>query len=181
MPANNIQQHSFSDQDRLFFDTNVWFFIYGPQTQSNERRQRIYSNAFRDIISHRSRIFIDVLVLAEFVNRMARFYFDLWCEENQLAPEYKEFRSMNEFKPIASEIEQAAQMILVDSTPLESGFSRIDISALLRDFEKGQQDFNDLVIVKICQANHLTLVTDDSDFRSAALQILTSNSRLLNP
>jgi len=181
MPANNIQQYTFSDQDRLFFDTNVWFFIYGPQSHSDERRQRIYSNAFREIFSRRSRIFIDVLVLAEFVNRMARFYFDFWCEDNKLTPNYKDFRSMDEFKPIASEIEKAAQMILVDSTPIETGFSRMNISALLKAFENSQQDFNDLVIVNICQTNRLTLVTDDSDFRSANIPILTSNNRLLNP
>ena len=180
MPANNIQRYTFSNQDRLFFDTNVWFFIHGPQSHSGERRQRVYSNAFRDIISHGSKIYIDVLVLAEFVNRMARFYFDLWCEENHLTPEYKEFRSMDEFRPVASEIEKAAQMILIDSTPIETGFSHLDISTLLKTFEKSQQDFNDLVIVNVCQTNHLTLVTDDSDFRSANIQILTSNNRLLN-
>lgn len=180
MSASNIQQYSFSERDLLFFDTNIWFFIYGPQTSSDEKRQRIYSNAFRNIISHGSKIYIDVLVLAEFINRMSRFHYDLWCEENQLTPSYKEFRSMNCFKPIVSEIEQAAQMILTDAISIETGFSRMNTLNLLKTFQEGKQDFNDLIIVNICQSKRYKLVTDDSDFIGSEIEVLTSNKRLLN-
>ncbi|MHC1772828.1 MAG: PIN domain-containing protein [Flexilinea sp.] len=179
MSASNNQQYSFSENDRLFFDTNIWFFIYGPQSSSDINRQRIYSSAFRDIISRNCKIFIDVLVLAEFINRMARFSFDLWCEENQLSINYKDFRSMDVYKPIVFEIEKTAQMILVDSIPIESGFSQMDISSILKTLQNGQQDFNDLSIVNTCQINHLKLITDDSDFKSTNIEILTSNLKLL--
>jgi len=180
MPANNIQRYSFTNQDRLFFDTNIWLYIYGPQGPSGERRQRIYSNAFRDIISLGIKIYIDVLVLSEFVNRTARFHYDLWCDENQTSVDYKDFRSMAEFKEIASGIEKDAQLILVDSKLIETGFTRMDLKTLLKTFENNQQDFNDLIIINVCHTNHLTLVTDDGDYGGANIPILTSNSRLLN-
>jgi predicted nucleic acid-binding protein len=178
MAAINIQRYIFSEQDRLFFDTNIWFFIYGPQSKL-DGRQRIYSNAFHSIISNGGKIYIDILVLAEFINRVARFHYDIWCDENQSTLNYKEFRSSENFKSIAKEIEIASQMILLDSTQIETGFTKINISSLLTSFVQKQQDFNDLVIENICQINQLKLVTEDRDFKGTNIQILTSNRKLL--
>ena len=180
MTAINIQNYSFSEQDRLFFDTNIWVFIYGPQSYSDSRRQKIYSGAFQSIITNGGKIYLDILVLTEFINRMTRFYYDLWCEENNMSLNFKDFRSMEEFKQITKEIEIASNMILIDSIQIESGFAKMNVSSLLKCFTQKQIDFNDLVIENICQENHLKLVTDDRDYLESNVQILTSNKKILN-
>jgi predicted nucleic acid-binding protein len=50
----------------------------------------------------------------------------------------------------------------------------------IRFFEAGKQDFNDLLIGEICRRNKLTLVTDDEDFSSQGIPILTANALLAN-
>lgn len=177
MAVNRIQSYTFSNKDRIIFDTNIWFFIHGPQS-IDDQRQKIYSKAFHEIISNESKLYIDVLIMAEFVNRVARFYYDLWCEENNLSVDFKQFRTMEDCKQIVTEIEIAAQMILIDAKPIETGFSSMDISTVLTSFKECKHDFNDLIIIDLCRRNGLILVTDDSDFINADIDILTSNKKL---
>ncbi len=181
MPVNNIQCYHFTDQDRLFFDANIWVYIYGPQTQTNRYQHRIYSGVYKDIISRGSKIYIDVVVLSELINRVARFHYNLWQENQHKSIGYKEYRAMDEFKPIASDIKSIVHMILVDSKPVDTCFSQMDQRVLMDSFESENTDFNDLIIINVCRMNNLVLITHDSDMRNADIQILTSNRQLLNP
>ncbi|MDQ7785688.1 MAG: hypothetical protein RDU20_22600, partial [Desulfomonilaceae bacterium] len=61
------------------------------------------------------------------------------------------------------------------------GFETCDISRLLNDFAQGSEDFNDQVIVEVCRAHGLKLITDDGDFRGAGLDVLTANPNLFTP
>ena len=40
-------------------------------------------------------------------------------------------------------------------------------------------DFNDQVITEICKSNGFTLITNDSDFKTQEIPILTANTSLL--
>ena len=50
---------------------------------------------------------------------------------------------------------------------------------LLNDYATGDYDFNDQVITEICKNNGFTLITNDSDFKTQDIPILTANSKLL--
>ncbi len=183
MPAGKIkaiQQYPFSESDRLFFDTNVWLFIYGPQGDPNDSQVRTYSGAYTDILNRNARIFIDALTLSEFINRYARLEYKFWKEENSIDVDFKEFRNSADFETIAQDIELAAHGILTDARAIESGFSKINTISLMQQYGKGKSDFNDLMIVEVCKSNQLTLITDDGDFRDADIPILTNNRRLLH-
>jgi predicted nucleic acid-binding protein len=179
--AKNIRSYSFQKTDRLFFDTNIWLEINNPFGNETGEKVRVYSNAYREIITQGIKIFIDVVVLSEFINRTTRLSFAQWVDEDPDRKEiqFKKYRTTSEFTSTKKAIESAVQTILMDCKPIETGFSSFDLSALISNFGLGQFDFNDLVIVETCKAYHLVLVTDDGDFQSSSIPILTYNHKLL--
>ncbi len=180
--AKNIRSYSFQPTDRLFFDTNIWLDINNPFGNEIGEKVRVYSNAYREIITHGIKIFIDVVVLSEFINRTAHLSYAQWVEEspNRKEIEFKKYRSTSDFANTKKVIETAAQTILIDCKPIETGFSSFNLTALISNYCLGQYDFNDLVIVETFKAHHLVLVTDDADFQGSSIPILTYNRKLLS-
>jgi len=176
----DITVHSFADTDKLFFDTNIWLYLYGPQGAPNDRKTQIYSNALAKAVRAKSQIWLDVLVVSEFVNRFARMEYDIHFPDRTRRPEFKQFRNHPDFQPISRAIVATVRNILKFATRIESGFSDIDINALLTEFETIPNDFNDQVLACLCKNNSLMLVTHDLDFKSKGVDILTANSRILN-
>jgi predicted nucleic acid-binding protein len=176
--AHHIDGYQFSAADRLLFDANVWLFLYGPGYRPSDRRAGLYSAAYKRILEVQCRIFIDALVLSEFVNVLARLAFHS-LPPGKKPENYKTFRRSPAFKPVAKSIADACRRILAACLRIESGFSLIDVDALLGRYEVGKADFNDQILAQLCQRQGLTLVTDDGDFRESALKIVTANRRLL--
>jgi predicted nucleic acid-binding protein len=179
MPATvrRLSTYRFGDTDRLLFDANIWLFLYSPQYGPQDRRVRIYSAGLKNILAARSRIFIDALVLSEFINTSARFAYN----RSQPKPvDFKTYRNSSAFVPVARAISDACRRILRYATRIESDFASLDINALLTSYASGKIDFNDQVIAQLCNQDGLALVTHDADLRGLALNILTENPRLLN-
>ena len=176
--ARMIAEHRFQPTDNLLLDANVWLVLYGPQGNHNDYRTKLYSEAFKRILSAGSTIHIDVLVTSEFINSYARFEYKLAIRRG-MGAEFKEFRQSNEFPHVAKRIGADAKRILQYCRCIDSGFSTSDIAALLTDYEAGETDFNDQILARICKSNGLILVTNDSDFKNSGVPILTANKRLL--
>lgn len=47
------------------------------------------------------------------------------------------------------------------------------------EYEDGGSDFNDQIIRELCRSKGLKLITDDGDFKSQGIAVLTANQRLL--
>jgi predicted nucleic acid-binding protein len=182
MTTNNIRSYTFQKSDRLFFDTNIWLAINNPFGHRVDERAKAYSNAYREIITLGLKIFIDVNVLSEFINRSTRQRFELWKEEDLTRREvdFKTYRSSEDYKDTRQAVAAATQTILVDCVAVDTLLSRIDLVQMISDFGNGQFDINDQLIVEVCRANHFMLVTDDSDYRGVSVPILTYNRRLLS-
>lgn len=158
-------------------DANIWLSVYGPMAYQRSRAL-IYANAIRDIRKAGCFIFVDVLIISEFINTYARW------EHKQSASrmsKFKDFRKSAAFVTIAEDIAVNTKRIIKQCQRCHSDFVSIDIEELLTEFEKGKSDFNDQIFSKICKNNGLVLVTDDGDFKDSGLTILTANSRLLKP
>ncbi len=80
---------------------------------------------------------------------------------------------------MAQSIATHVKQIMKHSTRIESDFVTLPIDDLLTDYETGNFDFNDQVITEICKSNGFTLITNDSDFKTQEVPILTANSNLL--
>ena len=177
----SISSYDFKPEHRLFVDTNFWMFVYGP-ISPGDKRQKIYSQALNDMLKAESRIYIDVLIVSEFINRYARIRFKLKQSQVQVGgrQDFKKFRQSKEFKPIAKEIADATRRLLKHCTRIESGFETLNIEMYIDEYSEGKSDFNDQVIAAICKQEKFRLVTDDSDFINAGISILTQNRKMLS-
>lgn len=171
----DISSYSFSKDDQLFLDANIWLSVYGPMAYKRSRAL-IYSNAIRDIRRASCFVFVDVLIISEFINTYARWEHK---QSSSRKKNFKDFRKSSDFAPIAKDITANAKRIIKQCQRCSSNFTGVDIEALLTEFEKGDSDFNDQIFSEICKDKGLVLVTDDADFKGSKLTILTANSSLL--
>ena len=123
---NKVSDYNFTSQDRLFLDTNIWFYLYGPEGSSSHWVQ-IYSTIFNRMLSAKSQIYIDVLVLSELINTYSRTQ---WRFVARHIESFKGFRNSSHFKPVAQEIGAKVKSILESCSRIESGFATLATSFL---------------------------------------------------
>lgn len=175
--ASQISTYAFIPGDKLLLDTNVWFSIYGPVTP--DWKTAVYSRALREMISANCDVYVDVLILSEYINRYARLRHNILRYTVGIEPDFKKFRSSSDFKPIAADIGGDVKQIMKHCDTIESDLPACDINALIDEFEKADSDFNDQILAELCKRRNLKLVTHDADFKDRGLKILTANQRLL--
>lgn len=176
--ATEVRQYNFTPEDKLFLDANIWFYIFGPQEPEYQRSHwmAIYSDVLKDILNAKSQIYIDVLIVSEFINRYARLKFNVDAPTDI---DFKDFRKTKDFKLIAQDIAADVKGILQCCALVESGFEGLDLDGILNDYAKGDSDFNDKVITEICKNNGFILITNDSDFKTQEIPVLTANRYML--
>lgn len=175
----DITAYGFTNADKLFFDANIWLFIYGPQGNPADTRPGTYSSALKNALLAHSQIMVDVLVVSEFVNRFAHIEYDIRHPNKNQRLNFKQYRNSADFKPVAQTIVLALRNILKFASRVESGLSTIDINTLLVEFNNGGHDFNDQILERLCISQNLKLVTDDRDFKGKGVDILTANQHIL--
>jgi len=177
MSRKNIHNYTFNEDERLFFDANVWIYIYGPLIdKKSEYLSEIYSKALEGLL------FVDALVLSEFINTYARLEYTQ--RFTNIYQTFKKFRQSSDFKSVAEDIANNAKRILKLCQLCDLEFSTVNLMDTLSEYAQGKADYNDQLIAEICIDNDFTLVTHDADFlqlkKSNQLIILTANKRLLN-
>jgi predicted nucleic acid-binding protein len=178
--ASEISTYLFNPEDELLLDTNIWLRLYGPAAKSGDPRTTVYSKALGEMLAANCQIYIDVLILSEYINRYVRLRHNLLKARPGINPNFKQFRRSVEFKAIASDVAGDVRQILKHCDRLESNFAALDITGLVKEFEKGDSDFNDQVLAELCKSRNLTLVTHDGDFKDLGLNLLTANQNLLS-
>lgn len=173
--AQAVDTYSFTPEDQLLLDTNIWMLVYGPQ-RPGDRRVAAYSQALANMLAANSRIYIDVLIVSEFINTYARLK---WNVLGKPQGDFKLFRKSADFKPIAQEIAAGLKRVLTHCSRIESDFTTLGIDGLIEEYAAGDVDFNDQVLADMCRKRGLTLVTDDGDFSGQGIPVVTANKRLL--
>ncbi len=172
----SIGEHDFRQEEQLFLDTNIWLFVFGPQ-YPNRPEVETYSSAFHRILDVECSIFIDVIVVSEFINAYSRM---LWKQTRpRRNSKFKDFRNSPQFEPMAQEVADETTRILSHCSRLDSQFDQLNMSDLICEYAQGGVDFNDQVIGNLCRTRNLTLITDDRDFRNQGISVLTANENLL--
>ena len=173
----HVSHYTFRKDEHLFLDTNIWLSVYGPAAYTTPQ-SKVYSLALRKMREAQCIVFIDILVVSEFINGFARWEHKQRADTKEF--DFKEYRKSSAFKPVAREIEVNVKNILKQCSRISSDFMNIDMNQLLNEFKRGKADFNDQVIYEICKKNDLKLVTDDSDFRYKDIAVLTANQQLFH-
>lgn len=173
--AEEITHYDFKSSDDLLLDANVWLFIYGPQ-KPGDRKAAVYSEVLKKILAAESRIYIDVLIVSEFINAYARLRWKLLPASSD---NFKQFRKSGDFAHIAQDIAADVRRVLQHCMRVESGFEPLSIDVLLDEYAAGDSDFNDQILATLCKGKGLKLVTDDADFKRREISVVTANKRLL--
>ena len=180
--AHDLSGWSFSTEDRILPDANFWILVFGPAASvaNPELRVRNYSGALRTMLRQQVSMFIDVTIMSEFLNSLARLEFNSnFLGRGYGATDFKRFRNSTDFLPTARMIEGQFGKILRISQCLDHPFSDWDLPALLSAFGKGGEDFNDQLIVEVTKRYDLKLLTDDGDMTNGGVELITANRKLL--
>src|SRR5262249_6239583 len=124
--AKLITSYNFSQEDKLFFDTNIWLYLYGPDKPQPTNNVSEYSKALGNILKAKSKIYIDVLILSEFMNAYSR-------RKHKLNDEFKDkifkhFRKSDYFSNVAIEISNSINKILKLCTCINTNLTSFPIS-----------------------------------------------------
>src|SRR3990172_730256 len=125
--VGRLSIYGFRETDRLLFDANVWLFLYSPQYGPNDNRVRTYSGAVKSALTVQSHIFVDALVLSEFINAWARFTYNKLPASTK-PKDFKKYRNSPTFRPVAKGIADACRRILGCAMRIDTEFSSLNIN-----------------------------------------------------
>ncbi len=175
---SDIQQYQFSSSDCLFFDANILIYLDGPIGNTNIKFQQIYADAFAKMLKAKSKLFIDPIVLSEFVNRYLRLEFVRFVRHQQKQYTFKEFRGSDVGKKVISNICTIINKRMAYFSLINSQADNLWLKKIINEFDMLSGDFNDCIIVDICRQNNLSLVTHDGDMVSYKIPVLSGNKNL---
>lgn len=175
----DAMRHSFSKADRVLVDANVWLYLFGPKPP-NSASARNYSAVLKALQTAQSELFLDVLVLSEFVNRYVRDQHRVMAVPGAtISGDFKIFRDSPDFVPVAAAVEQSVITIGKFAKPIDHVLTKVNLIALLSEFAKGARDINDELLAEACKLHGLALLSHDADVAHADITLFTTNPGLL--
>lgn len=182
--AEQIGHHQFVPSERLFFDTNIWLFLFDCRSDRSinvdSKAQKVYSGAFARALKAKSQLCTHPFVISEFVNRLLRDEHNFKVAIGDAPEKYKTWRQQDSYRDYAEFVAARTRDILKYCELIENNFGKSALLSRLEHFEEDARDLNDEFIIEICKRNDLTLVTHDGDFAHTELKILTANTSYLS-
>lgn len=169
--------------NKVFFDTNIWLYLFGPVQSSQPSEYSHYSKIYRDIVALQAKVFTHYIILQEYFHRYISKKMQSYNAVNPMLKvntikifkdttpiEYQ--NAINEIKLNFQQILKTSQIDNIDSP------SNQEILDMLDSCKPNGPLINDLEIIRICKSQDYLLVTHDGDFQSAPIKIISSNSAL---
>lgn len=164
---------------KVFFDANVLIYIFWPS--GAYYWENYYSSAFGSLLRQNNELLVDFIVISEIVNRAHRLEYDKHLATNGLsrsALNYKQYRNSADGQSALSDIYLIVETnILSKFTVVGKAFTKADIQSFLT---VEPLDFADKGILMTCKENACVLLTNDTDYKAADIDILSSNPAILN-
>jgi predicted nucleic acid-binding protein len=164
MATCKISQYTVSPTEEFFFDTNIWMFIFAPIAGSQQKKQKVYSAFFSEILSRSATIWINSQVVAEYINRCLHIEFDQWKDRTKdYGADFKrDFRSTPEYLSALNDAKSNISAILQKCERHPDDFNSIKIDSIIASMGSSR-DYGDAIIVDLCKRKKFKLVTDDGD------------------
>ena len=175
--AYDLAAYSFSRGETFLLDANVWLYLYPPPSGYRSTFTQKYSNGLKSIRSVGSRLIMDAMVLSEYLNTYCRIEWKVLHLTRY--PNFKTFRKSAAFSGVGKGAASFATSMLKLCARHDHPFATANIKQVLADFTVGVTDFNDGLLAETCRRNGWKLITNDGDFRTGGIEVLTANSRLL--
>lgn len=172
MTVDNIKRVTVSPTDSFFFDTNVWMYIFAPLADAKKSKQEKYSAFLGEIMARKATIWINSLVVAEYVNAVLRLEFKQWMKQKQyyIADFKRDFRPTDEYQSALEAVRLQVADIMQIAKKRPDDFHTVDIDRILSSMSKAL-DYGDSILVDTCTRNQMILVTDDRDIAGLDLPI----------
>ncbi len=173
--------HKIRENSKIFFDTNIWMFIFCEIGSYKKYFVDEYSSAYKKILKTSHLIFIDIMVLSEFVNRYLHIAHSNYTKQNNLKIkdcEYKkDYRKTDDFKEAWENVCNIVKNNILPHTNVANfQYNGASLETLFDD-DSFDTDFNDNHIINLCLKNNIYLLTNDKDFKNAGINIITENRR----
>ena len=163
---------------KIFFDANVLIYIFWPTGSFSWENS--YSSIFRRLLLQKNEIVVDFIVISEVINRAIRIEYEKYLNANNLNRRnfsFKQFRDSTEGEAATEDIYSIVSLSILPIFNVQvKGFSKSEIESFLNI---DSLDFSDKAILSICKENDFVLLTNDRDFRTSDIEILTSNRIIL--
>lgn len=163
----------------IFFDANILFSLFFT-IDPNDWAQINYSRIFSKLKNSENKLVFDVIIVSEVVNRALRMEYKKHLRKYGIKEHdvpYKEFRNSEEGKIAWQKTcEMMCNVILPQFSVVEKSWNKDEIDMILGL----QGDFNDLLIANLCKEKNYVLLTNDTDFVEADVDVLSLNSRFLD-
>lgn len=175
--ARDAATYNFQTGERILIDANVWLYLLPPAAQPAPAWAAAYSGVFSRLLRAKAEPVVDGLVLSEYLNRYVRIEYD--ASWRVTYPKFKDFRkSANGVAVMQAAVAEVTQ-ILKSSATRHTLLANIDIPAVLGAVQCGAMDFNDGLLIENCRINGWKLLTHDGDMIIGGIDLLTTNSKLL--
>ncbi len=172
-----VQINAVADR-KIFFDANVLIYLFWPTGSQNW--EATYSKIYGSLITQKNELLVDYLVVAETINVALRTEYRKHLLNNSLSEKtfsYKDFRNSSDGESAVNDIYLIVKHSVLDMfSVVGKNFSLGDMISFL---SYDTLDFNDKAIQFICKENDYLLLTNDRDFVSTEIDILTANPILL--
>ncbi len=165
--------------EKVFFDANIWMYIFCEIGDYNSHLIRRYSSSFRYFLKNQTSIFIDLAVISEFVNRYLRIAYSNYIRKNNLKItdfDYKkDYRKTDDFNDAWKNVcNIVTNGILSKANTVNFEYDKNTLTGLLNP-DSLDTDFNDNHIVNLCRSSDMYLFTHDGDFKNTDINIITEN------
>ena len=164
----------------LLFDANILLYLFGLNVVSNNQKWAVnaYSRLFGLCLKNGKTLCVDVFVLSEFINRYLRMEYDNYKQSTGNKIDFKPFRNSPEGIKASQDVDIIVKnKILKVFDVVGKTFDKADILAISLD----KTDFNDALLVGVCQEHNCIFVTNDADFANSPIDIISANNRLVPP
>lgn len=176
--AYNLSRYTFSTSEKILFDANIWLYLFPPPGNPQAHFAAIYSSHFARMLRDGAQPVLDPLVLSEYLNRYCRIEWE--GKYKMTHNKYKAFRNSSDFKSVVKSAASFARKISSLCTRHSTSSEKLDIEKAISGFETGESDFNDALIADVCKIHGFKLLTNDADFQSGGIEVLTTNPKLLS-
>lgn len=167
----------------IFLDTNIWLYLFCPLGDSREFVVRKYSRAFNHLIRSKNKMYTDITVLSEFINRFERLAFHIYKENNKKGNKFdfkKDYKKTDDFADTRLLIKSTVKdKILRWISVVNHQYEKKDIEELIDHLEAKSIDFNDSHIEMLCKERKLILLTHDGDYANSSIDIISCNPKLV--
>jgi predicted nucleic acid-binding protein len=164
----------------LILDSNI--LVYRYYMDDNEKRGWVirYHKSLKWLSEHGYHLAVERVVLSEMISIVSHDERERLKKKHPHLEyhDYKEFRTSPQGVEIMEELYRAVrEELLVECKLINPVLTSADIQGICA---VDSLDFVDKLLVLLCEKRNAVLVTNDSSFKSSAIEILSNNDRLFD-